>query len=206
MRSFLQERYLSSISENDHHVVTFGRMNPPTSGHEKLVGAVHAVAKQHNASHEVILSHSQDAKNNPLSPAQKLKHARRAFPGTHVTVADKAHPTLLHHLARLHKQGVKHLHVVVGSDRVKEFHDIAHKYNGVAGRHGHYNFKSITVHSAGERDPDAKGVSGMSGSKLRAHANAGNYSEYRKGVSSQMSDKHAKDMYHDIRRGSGLKD
>jgi hypothetical protein len=188
----------------DHHVVTFGRMNPPTSGHEKLVGAVHSVAKKHNASHEVILSHSQDSKKNPLSPSQKIKHARRAFPGTNVTVADKTHPTFLHHLSRLHKQGVKHLHVVVGSDRVKEFHDIAHKYNNVASKHGHYNFKSITVHSAGERDPDAKDVSGMSGSKLRSHANAGNYSEYKKGVSSQMSDKHAKEMYHDIRKGSGL--
>lgn len=187
---------------SDHHVITYGRMNPPTNGHEKLVNRVHEIAKKHKASHEVILSGSHDPKKNPLSPEQKKKHASRAFPGTNVTVADKSHPTLLHHLSRIHSQGTKHVHIVVGSDRVKEFHDIAHKYNGVAGKHGHYNFKSITVHSAGERDPDSEGVSGMSGSKLRAHAKAGNYSEYRKGVSSNMSDKHAKEMYNDIRKGS----
>jgi len=201
----LSFKTLSEQTSSDHHVITYGRMNPPTNGHEKLVNKVHQIAKKHNASHEVILSGSHDSKKNPLSPAQKKKHASRAFPGTNVTVADKAHPTLLHHLSRLHSQGVKHVHIVVGSDRVQEFHDLAHKYNGVAGRHGHYKFKSITVHSAGQRDPDSEGVSGMSGSKLRAHANAGNYSEYRKGVSSNMSDKHAKEMYNDIRKGSGLK-
>ena len=190
---------------SEHHVITFGRMNPPTSGHEQVVNKVKSIASANKASHEVILSGSQDAKKDPLTPEQKKEHASRAFPATKVTVSDKSHPSLLHHLSRIHKSGKKNLHIVVGSDRVKEFHDLAHKYNGVAGKHGHYNFKSIAVHSAGQRDPDAKGVSGMSGSKLRSHANAGNYSEYKKGVSSQMSDKHAKEMYDHIRKGSGLK-
>ena len=101
----------------------------------------------------------------------------------------------------MHKEGVKHLHLVAGSDRVKGFHDLIHKYNGVAGKHGHYKFKSIHVHSSGERDPNAKGTAGISGSKMRAHAAAGNEKEFHKGVSSHMSHSHAKEMYHDLRKG-----
>ena len=202
MKSFSQFLFITEASPSGTHVTTFGRMNPPTSGHEQVVKKVKSIASANKASHDVVLSGSHDPKKNPLSPEKKLKHAERSFPKTNIKVAAKSSPTILHHMSSLHASGVKNLHVVVGSDRAKAFHDLAHKYNGVAGKHGHYKFKSITVHSAGERDPDAKGVSGMSGSKLRAHAAAGNKSEFRKGVSSSMSDKHAKEMYNDIRKGS----
>jgi len=187
-----------------HKVLAFGRMNPPTTGHAKLVDKVHEVAKTHGASHEVVLSHSQDAKKNPLSQEAKIKHAKRFFPGTNVTGSDKESPTIFHHAAKAHKEGVTHLHVVMGSDRAKEFHDALHKHNGKFDEKGHgYKFKSITVHSAGERDPDAEGTTGMSASKMREHASKGNYREFKKGIPGHVKDHHAKELYHDVRKSMG---
>jgi cytidyltransferase-like protein len=156
MKSFLDLVEETKQGEK-HHVMTFGRMNPPTTGHLKLIHKVKDVADKQNAEHTVIVSHSQDSKKNPLSGEQKVKHLKRYSPGTNFKTSSKEHPSIFHHASDLHKKGVTHLHVVVGSDRVKEFKDSLHKYNGVKGKHGHYNFKKITVHSAGHRDPDAEG-------------------------------------------------
>ena len=184
--------------------MAFGRMNPITAGHEKLVNKVKDIADKVGGTAHIVVSHSQDAKKNPLTSAQKLKHAKRAFPGVNVTASDKESPNFLAHAAKLHKQGVTHFHMVGGSDRADEYHKLLHKYNGVKGPHGHFNFKHIEVHSAGDRDPDAEGVEGMSASKMREHAGKGNYKEFRKGVPSKMTDSHAKDMYSDVRRGMGV--
>jgi hypothetical protein len=200
MKTFNQ--YLIEAGEQ-HHVLAFGRMNPITSGHEAVVNKVHEVAKKNNASHGVVVSHSQDAKKNPLTGEQKVKHAKRAFPGTNVSSASKESPTILHHASAAHAAGAQHLHVVAGSDRQKEMHDLLHKYNGQKSAHGHYNFKSITVHSSGARDPDAEGTSGMSASKMRAHAAAGNQKEFHAGAPSKMSDAHKAEMYNDVRKGMG---
>jgi len=203
MKSFL-EIVQEAESTQKHHVMTFGRMNPPTTGHLKLIHKVKDVAEKHNAGHTVVVSHSQDSKKNPLSGEQKVKHLKRYSPGTNFKTSSKEHPSIFHHAAELHKQGVTHLHVVVGSDRVKEFKDSLHKYNGVKGKHGHYDFKKITVHSAGHRDPDAEGSEGMSGTKMRSHAASGNYKEFKKGVPEHVADNHAKELYHDTRKGMGL--
>jgi cytidyltransferase-like protein len=203
MKSFL-EIVQEAESSQKHHVMTFGRMNPPTTGHLKLIHKVKEVADKNNAGHTVVVSHSQDSKKNPLSGEQKVKHLKRYAPGTNLKSSSKEHPSIFHHAAELHKQGVTHLHVVVGSDRVKEFKDSLHKYNGVKGKHGHYDFKKITVHSAGHRDPDAEGSEGMSGTKMRHHASSGNYKEFKKGVPEHVADNHAKELYHDTRKGMGL--
>ena len=188
-----------------HHVMAFGRMNPITSGHEAVVQKIHDVAKEHNAGHTLVVSHSQDTKKNPLSAEQKVKHASHAFPDTNVKAASKDAPTILHHAAQLHKQGVKHLHVVAGSDRQDEMNTLLHKYNtGEKHGHGAYHFKSITVHSSGERDPDAEGTKGMSASKMREHASSGNKKEFHKGAPSKMSKEHKDEMYQDVRKGMGL--
>ena len=184
--------------------MTFGRMNPPTTGHMKLIDKVHEVAKKNNAGHTVVTSHSQDSKKNPLSAEQKVKHLKRYSPGTHFVAASKEQPTILHHAAELHKKGVTHLHVVVGSDRVKEMHTLLHKYNDTAAGHGHYHFKKITVHSAGHRDPDAEGTEGMSASKMREHAKNKDHASFRQGVPSHVSDAHSKELMHDVRKGMGL--
>lgn len=187
-----------------HHVLAFGRMNPITTGHEAVVNKIHSTAKEHNADHTLVVSHSQDAKKNPLSAEQKVKHAKHAFPGTHVKAASKEHPTILHHASELHKKGVTHLHVVAGSDRHEEMHNLLHKYNGKDAGHGHYNFKKITVHSSGERDPDAEGTTGISASKMREHAASGNKKEFHKGAPSKMKPEHKDAMYNDVRKGMGL--
>ena len=202
MKSFLELVEETKIGEK-HHVMTFGRMNPPTTGHLKLIDKVKEVAKKNNASHSVVTSHSQDSKKNPLSAEQKIKHLKRYSPGTHFEASSKEHPTFLHHAEKLHKSGVTHLHMVVGSDRVKEMKEKLHKYNGTH-KGALYNYKKITVHSAGHRDPDAEGSTGMSGTKMRAHAASGNHKEFRKGVPEHVSDKHSKELMHDTRKGMGL--
>ena len=202
MKSFLELTEEAKQGEK-HHVMTFGRMNPPTTGHLKLIDKVKEVAHKHNAEHSVVVSHSQDAKKNPLSGAQKVKHLQRYSPGTHFVSSSKEHPTFLHHAEKLHKQGITHLHMVVGSDRVKEMKEKLHKYNGTH-KGALYNYKKITVHSAGHRDPDAEGSEGMSGTKMRQHASTGNHKEFRKGVPPHVSDKHSKELMHDTRKGMGL--
>ncbi len=92
--------------------MAFGRLNPPTIGHEKLVNKVQEIAKKVGGSAHIVVSHTQDAKKNPLTPAQKLKHAKRAFPGVNVTASDESAPNFLAQAAKLHKQGVTHFHMV----------------------------------------------------------------------------------------------
>jgi predicted ABC-type ATPase len=198
-RDFLEEQ------KENHAVLAFGRMNPITSGHEKLVNKVKDISTKVGGSHHIVLSHSQDSKKNPLSATQKVKHAKRAFPGTNFSASSKESPNFLTQAADLHKKGVTHLHVVGGSDRVKEFHDTLHRYNGTH-KGALFNFKKITVHSAGERDPDAEGVSGMSASKMRDHASNGKFDEFKKGAPSSMSHEHVKHMYNDVRKGMGIKE
>lgn len=192
-------------SKDSHAVMAFGRMAPPTSGHSKLVDKVKDVAKEVGGSHHVILSHTQDSKKNPLPADIKLKHAKRFFPDTNITTSDKEHPTFLHHAAKLHKQGVTHLHMVAGSDRTEEYKKKLAQYNGTH-KEALYNFKKITVHSAGQRDPDAEGVEGMSASKMRAHASSGNYKEFKKGVPNHVPEHHAKELYNDVRHHMGVKE
>lgn len=184
-----------------HHVFAFGRMNPPTTGHGALVDKVKEIAKANNADHSIVLSHSQDPEKNPLTGEQKLKHARRFFPGANIDVADSENPTFMHQLKKLHKQGVTHVTMVAGSDRVDEYKKLLDKYNGP---NGEFNFKKINVVSAGERDPDAEGVTGMSASKMRAHALDRNYNEFRKGIPSHVAPEHAEELYNDVHKAMDI--
>ena len=202
MKSFLE---LYEEGESTKPVVmAFGRMNPPTTGHLKLIDKVKSTAEKLGAKHTVVVSHSQDSKKNPLSGEQKVKHLKRYSPGTHFEHSSKEAPTILHAAAKLHAKGHDELHVVAGSDRVKEMHALLHKYNGVEAGHGLYNFKKIKVHSAGHRDPDAEGAEGMSGTKMREHAKNKDFSSFRQGVPSHVPDHHAKELMHDVRQGMGL--
>lgn len=198
-REFIQEQ------KEKHAVLAFGRMNPPTTGHAKLVDKVKDVAKSVGGSHHVVLSHSQDPKKNPLSAKDKLKHAKRFFPDTNLSTSNKEHPTFLDQASKLHKSGVTHLHMVAGSDRTEEYKKKLAQYNG---KHegALFNFKKITVHSSGERDPDAEGTEGMSASKMRSHASTGKFNEFKKGIPSHVQPHHAKELYNDVRKHMGLKE
>ena len=203
MKSFLD--IVEEKDQGKHAVMSFGRMNPPTTGHLKVIDKVKEVAQKVGGSHHVVLSHSQDPKKNPLSAKDKLKHAKRFFPNTNLSTSDSEHPTFLHHAAKLHKQGVTHLHMVAGSDRTDEYKKKLAQYNG---KHegALFNFKKITVHSSGERDPDAEGTEGMSASKMRSHASSGNFNEFKKGIPGHVQPHHAKELYNDVRKNMGIKE
>ncbi len=188
-----------TAAEN-HHVIAFGRMNPPTAGHEEVVKKLKEKADEVKGDHTLVLSGSHGTKDgkNPLSPEKKLYHAKNAFPGTNIEVADKESPTLLHQASKLHAQGVTHLHFVGGSDR-KPMYELLKKYNNVKGPHGHYNFKEINFDSSGERDENAKGVAGISGTKLRNLASSGKKKEFHAALSSQMKPEHKDELYKDLK-------
>ena len=200
-------KFREFIAENTekHAVMAFGRMNPPTTGHEVLVHKVKSVAKQVGGSHHVVLSHSQDAAKNPLTSAQKVKHAKRFFPDTNISLATKDEPNFLTQAAKLHKQGVTHLHMVAGSDRVPEYHKLLHKYNGTH-EGALFNFKKITLHNAGARDPDAEGTSGMSASKMRTHATSNSFDDFKQGIPKHVPEHHAKELFRDVRKGMNIKE
>lgn len=187
-------------------VFTFGRNNPPTIGHEKLFDKTLEVAKEHNSKAHLITSHSQDPKKNPLSTSHKVSLIKHAYPEAHVSSSSKSAPSIFHLASKFHNQGAKHLVMVAGSDRVDEYHKQLHKYNGIEGNHGYYNFKSIKVVSAGQRDPDAEGAEGMSGTKLRSHAISGNKDKFKSGLMSKLSNKHKEEVYNNVRSALNVKE
>jgi hypothetical protein len=177
-------------------VLTFGRMNPPTVGHEKLVNKVKDVARSKRATPLVYLSHSQDKKKNPLEYADKVRFARAAF-GNVVQAANQR--TLIDILKTIQNK-FSELTLVVGSDRVKEFDNLLQKYNGKD-----YSFDKIDVVSAGERDPDSEGVSGMSASKMRDAAAGGDERKFASGLPKGLkSPNQAKSIYSLTRIGMQL--
>jgi len=192
------------VEENSTAHFTFGRMNPPTSGHEKLLDKLAQVAGKQP--YYVFLSQTQDKKKNPLDYSAKVKHVRKMFPRhARRVLINKQIVTPFNAASWIYDQGFKQLVMVVGSDRVREFTALLEKYNGVKGRHGFYNFKSISVVSAGARDPDAEGVEGMSASKLRSFASDNDFSQFSQGLGG-LSTKDAKKLFVDVRKGMGLKE
>tara|TARA_Y100000310_G_scaffold345352_1_gene464060 strand:- start:17992 stop:20595 length:2604 start_codon:yes stop_codon:yes gene_type:complete len=159
-------------------VFTWGRFNPPTTGHEKLVKKVIAIAKQNNATPHIYLTHSYDPKKNPLPYERKIVFAKKAF-GPVITKSNSK--TLFHVLKELEQRGYSDIIMVVGSDRIKEFETIINKYNG-----REYDFNSVQVVSAGDRDPDADDISGMSASKMRAYAINDDLDNFTKGVPTKI--------------------
>jgi len=154
-------------------VFTFGRMNPPTIGHEKLVNKVRAVARAHKGDPLIYLSHTHKLPKDPLEYNDKIKLAKKAF--GRIVKMSRAN-TIIKVLQELEKK-YDEVVLVVGSDRVTNFRELVNKYNGKD-----YSFDTIDVVSAGERDPDADDVSGMSASKMRAIAADGDLVNFKKGL------------------------
>lgn len=184
-------------------VFTFGRMNPPTVGHEKLINHVKGVAEKQGADHLIIASHSQDSKKNPLPADEKEAHLHKLFPDTNIKMSSKESPSFIHHLKDMHEKGYTHVTMVAGADRVPEFQKTIDKYNGPKGE---FNFKSVKVVSAGARDPDAEGTEGMSASKMREHAKLGNFMSFKAGLPSTATHEHARQIYDSVRGHMGIKD
>ena len=141
-------------ARGDEITFTFGRFNPPTVGHEKLIDATKLASGK---DYRVYASHSQDAKKNPLHYNNKVKWMKKIFPKHKSKIQEGGnYRTALDVAVKLYDEGFLNLTMVVGSDRVREFNTLLKKYNGVQSRHGLYDFKTIKVKSAGERDPDAE--------------------------------------------------
>ena len=184
---------------------TFGRMNPPTTGHEKLINELAKKSGKH--SYRVYLSQSKDNKKNPLDFKYKVKTVRKFFPKhARQVMLDRNVKNVFDAVTEIYNDGYKNVSMVVGSDRVNEFKTLLNKYNGKKGRHGLYNFSKINVISAGDRDPDADDVSGMSASKMRKLASDGDFTQFSQGLPRSVSNNEAKKVYNEVRRGMGLKE
>jgi hypothetical protein len=177
---------------------TFGRFNPPTIGHEKLINKVASIRAD---DYKIYLSRSEDPKKNPLSAREKLSVMKQMFPRHARKIVINTTNMILDICTQLHNQGITEIFMVVGSDRVREFEGIINKYNNVKSRHGYYNFDNVNVVSAGERDPDAEGASGMSASKMRAAAAKGDLKSFEKGLPRGVN---ADALMKQVRKGMNL--
>ena len=192
------------IVENSKEVsFVFGRFNPPTIGHEKLFE--HVKNQSRGGSYRIYASRSVDPKQNPLGFTEKVKFLRKMFPKhARSVMADKDVRNVLDVVVKLYDQGFTKVTMVAGSDRVKEFDILLNKYNGIKARHGFYNFEgAINVVSAGERDPDAEGATGMSASKMRAAAQQNDLNLFSKGLPSNYN---PTELFNAVRKGMGLKE
>ena len=183
-------------------VFAFGRFNPPTVGHLKLATRVQKISGSDDAF--IFTGFTQDPKKNPLPYTDKIKFMRLMFKPTKVTVKDTNARTVFDVVVDLYNDGYRSIKMVAGSDRIREFENLLTKYNKVKGRHGFYNFKSIEIVSAGERDPDAEGIEGMSASKMRALAANGDEKTFVKSLPKGF--RQGKQLYKAVRKGMGLKE
>jgi len=193
------------VEEEKTVYFTFGRMNPPTIGHGKLMDTLSS--KSGNNPYRIFLSQSSDPKKNPLTYVDKVKFVRKMFPKhARSVILNRKVKNVFDIAVILYNEGYKNVVMVVGSDRVTEFKTLLQKYNGKDARHGHYNFKKIMVISAGDRDPDAEGVSGMSASKMRNFAADNDFTQFAQGLPKRVSNADAKTLFNTVRKGLGLKE
>jgi len=185
--------------EGEALTIAFGRFNPPTSGHEKLLDAAKRQAK--GGDYKIYPSRSEDPKKNPLSPDEKISYMRKMYP-THDEriVNDEDMRSIFDVLKKANEDGYSSVNIMVGADRQGEFEKLATKYNGEL-----YDFDEINVISAGERDPDAEGVEGMSASKLRKAAADGDFEAFKTGVPKALDDESAQKLFNTIVKKMGKK-
>ena len=182
--------------------ITFGRFNPPTIGHEKLLKKVAQQAKSSGGTYRIYPSRTEDPKKNPLDTGTKVRFMRQAYPDHANSIIDNEEMrTIFDVLSGLDADGYSSVNIVVGGDRVSEFNSLATKYNGDL-----YTFDDIKVVSAGDRDPDGEGVEGMSASKMRKAAMEGDQESFNKGIPAAMSKKDKEAMYLTLRQSMNVKE
>jgi len=189
-------------ARGDDITFTFGRFNPPTVGHEKLIDATKQAATRE---YRVYASKTQDPKKNPLDYEKKVRWMKKMFPRHKAKIVSGGnYRNALDVAVKLYDEGFLHLTMVVGSDRVKEFNTLLKKYNGVDSTHGLYDFKTIKVKSAGERDPDAEGVAGMSASKMRKAAMDNDFKSFALGLPPRFKD--GDRLFSDVKKEMPIKE
>lgn len=192
--------FLSFFNESRHRgaVIAYGRYNPPTIGHEKLVDIVEKTATSKGFDAFIVPSHTIDSVKNPLNYDEKAEILNQLTTSAKVDSNGKSLINLLSHLQSL---GYTHVMHVAGSDRIPEFEAFIKRYNGQQDKKGNvpFYFKDYTFQSAGDRDPDSDGIEGMSASKLRSLAKEGNEDEFKEGMSAKLSDDMKTKVYNIIR-------
>jgi len=179
--------------------IVFGRFNPPTTGHEKLLQQAKRTAA--GGALKIYPSRTQDPKKNPIDPDMKASYMRKMFPEFEEEIInDPEMKSIFDVLTTAGEDGYQNVNIVVGSDRQSEFESLAQKYNGDL-----YNFDLIRVVSAGTRDADAPGLEGMSSSKLRKAASEGDYKSFRSGTPKKFDDAEAMALFNATRQGMGIK-
>ena len=183
--------------------VAFGRFNPPTIGHQQLMDvAAQAASGDDGGEYLIFPSRSQDKKKNPLDPDTKIQYMQKFYPAHADRIMNDANTrTIFDVLKMAHNDGYTNVRIVGGSDRVKEFEKLSNNYNGQL-----YAFDNIEVLSSGERDPDAKGVEGMSASRMRLAAAEGDFKTFRSGMPPDMKPKDARAIFDMVRMSMGIKD
>ena len=179
--------------------VAFGRFNPPTVGHGKLLAA----AKKASAGEDMKIypSRSQDPKKNPLDPDMKVGFMKKMFPEYEESIVnDPEMKSIFNVLTTADGDGYKNVNIIVGSDRQAEFENLATKYNGDL-----YNFDNIRVISAGVRDADADGVEGMSASKMRKAVVDDDFDAFRRGTPKELDDGDTQALFDAVRSGMKVK-
>ena len=181
--------------EGETLTTAFGRFNPPTTGHEKLLGAARKAAA--GGALKIYPSRSQDAKKNPLDPDMKVSYMKKMFPDYEEEIVNDAEmKTIFDVLKTAEADGFKNVNIIVGADRQAEFENLAQKYNGDL-----YNFDLIRVISAGVRDSDAEGVEGMSASKMRKAVADDDFDAFKRGTPKGLKDADAQAVFDAVRTG-----
>jgi hypothetical protein len=195
-----QEPEPQEEKNGDTLTVVFGRFNPPTVGHEKLLNSASKVSA--GGKFKIYPSRTQDPKKNPLNPDTKISFMRKMFPkyGEQI-VNDENMKTIFDVLVRANEEGYANVNIVVGSDRQAEFENLANKYNGDL-----YEFDEINVVSAGVRDADAEGVSGMSASKMRKSAAEDDFKSFRQGIPKTLDDAETERLFKAVKSAMKLKE
>ena len=179
--------------------VAFGRFNPPTVGHGKLLAAAKKASQGEDL--KIYPSRSQDAKKNPLDPDMKISFMKKMFPDfSENIVNDDEMKSIFNVLTTADEGGYKKVNIIVGSDRQSEFENLANKYNGEL-----YDFDEINVISAGVRDADAEGVEGMSASKMRKAVADADFESFRRGTPKELDDGDTQALFDAVRAGMGIK-
>ena len=186
-----------ALDKNNTLVFAFGRFNPPTVGHAKLMSKVITEARSNRANHIVYASASTDKRSNPLDVNTKVKFMKKMFPKNNIKAAGGNQRTFIEILKFFNKM-YGNIIMIAGSDRVSEFQKLSDKYNG-----RDYNYKSIKLVSSGERDPDAEGVRGISASKMREMAKNNDYRSFKSGVPN-LSDRDSKALFSAVKKGMGI--
>jgi hypothetical protein len=183
-----------------HVAFCFGRMNPPTIGHARLLNAT--ARASNGGDYFIFLSQTQDPKKNPLDYHTKVDFVKAMWPqhADHVSVGTGLR-TIMDIMEFLYHHNYTDVTFVCGSDRMPAFKELLNKYNGQEGNKTYYKFNTIDFASSGPRDPDDDGIAGVSASSARAAAAAGDKAEFKRVTG---AGRFAPQLYKAVRKGMNI--